>query len=83
MKFTVKQLALLGSIFWDDRDNFEEFEIVAQAIKDFIDLGDRYDIELLMTFIKSALPEKPKGALAKEETLKHFVGKCEYWFKPV
>ena len=83
MKFTVKQLALLGSIFWNDKDNFAEFEIVAQAIKDFIDLGDPYDIELLMTFIKSALPEKPKGALAKEETLKHFVGKCEYWFKPV
>ena len=83
MKFTVKQLALLGSIFWDDRDNFEEFEIVAQAAKDFIELGDPYDIELLMIFIKSALPEKPKGALAKEETLKHFVGKCEYWFKPV
>ena len=83
MKFTVKQLALLGSIFWNDRDNFKEFEIVAQTVKDFIDLGDPYDMELLLIFISAALPEKPKGALSKEENLKYFVGKCEYWVKPI
>ena len=83
MKFTVKQLALLGSIFWNDQDNFKEFEIVAQAVKDFIDLGDPYDIKLLITFINTALPEKPKGALSKEDVLTYFVGKCDYWFKPV
>lgn len=83
MKFTVKQLALIGSIFWNDRTNFAEFENVAKAIKDFIDLGDPYDVDLLIKFIGAALPEPLKGALSKEENLKYFVTKCAYWFKTV
>lgn len=78
-KFTVNQLALLGSIFWNDEDNLAEFIEGAKRIKQFVDLGDPYDIALILEFLGQIF--KPEGALSDPKTLERYVEKVVYWLE--
>lgn len=78
-KFTVNQLALLGSIFWNDEDNLAEFIECAKRIKQFVDLGDPYDVALILEFLGEIF--KPKGALADDKTLEYYVTKVVNWLE--
>ena len=82
MKFTVKQLALLGTLYFKDPANFAGYEFIATAVKMFIELGDPYDLDLLSEFVQAASPEPFRGTLADKETFNYFLRKCAYWFDP-
>jgi hypothetical protein len=77
MKFTYKQIALLGALFNNDITNYPQFEKYALAIFKLVELGDPYDTELAIKFVTQL--EAPKGSLTDEKALKYFVEKTIYW----
>lgn len=83
MKFTPNQLALLGAYFTQGNSEFlEEFTLLANAIYEFVGLGDPYDEVLILSFASEVLNFKEaKGGLSDEAMHKYFVLKCEYWAK--
>lgn len=82
LNFTPSQLGLMGSYYFEDSDNFQEYVFLADGIADFISLGDPYDTELLIKFAEEILP-KPEGKLSEAKTLQYFVSKCEFWAVPL
>ena len=78
--FTANQIALLVRYFFDDDGKYDfEYRKICQGVYDLIGLGDPYDKDLIMTFVKSIIPTITSQVLKDESNLVYLVQKCIYW----
>ncbi|HMA77805.1 MAG TPA: hypothetical protein VKP88_01540 [Candidatus Paceibacterota bacterium] len=54
MTFTPAQLGLLATYFFERPDLQANYTKIAQAVYDFVALGDPYDFKLVLEFVKGA-----------------------------
>ena len=76
MKFTSLQLGFLAKNFFkEEKLTIQQWADIANVVKEFISLGDPYDIPLVQSAVEFVL----KDSLPTEKSLAYFIGKVVYW----
>jgi len=75
MKFTPAQLGLLAAYFFERPDLQLNYTKIVKAVYDFVALGDPYDLNLVLEFVKGA----GVAGDVKDEDVKYLVQKAIFW----